>query len=87
MVKEKIFVEPGYFSVVDVQPLITNPFANKGTGLKLLIQTDLLWVCLAVMAVHFKQLDPAQIAYAALGETDKILYIDSIKVNYQVSKD
>lgn len=34
------------------------------------------------MAVHFKQLDPAQIAYAALGETDKILYIDSIKVNY-----
>ena len=37
MVKEKIFVEPGYFSVVDVQPLIANPFANKGTGLKLLI--------------------------------------------------
>lgn len=45
---------------------------------------DLLWVCLAVIAVHFKQLDPAQIAYAALGETDKILYVDSIKVNYLV---
>ena len=44
----------------------------------------MLWVCLAVMAVHFKQLDPALVAYAALGETDKILYIDSIKVNFSV---
>lgn len=40
----------------------------------------MLWVCLAAMAVHYKQLDAAQVAFAALRETDKILYIDAIKV-------
>ena len=32
------------------------------------------------MAVHYKQLDAAQVAFAALKQTDKILYIDAIKV-------
>lgn len=41
---------------------------------------ELIWVCLAAMAVHYKQLDAAQVAFAALRETDKILYIDAIKV-------
>lgn len=41
---------------------------------------ELLWLCLAAMAVHYKQLDAAQVAFAALKETDKILYIDAIKV-------
>lgn len=41
---------------------------------------EILWVCLAAMAVHYKQLDAAQVAFAALRETDKILYIDAIKV-------
>lgn len=43
-------------------------------------QTELLWVCLAAMAVHYKQLDAAQVAFAALRQTDKILFIDAIKV-------
>ena len=43
---------------------------------------ELLWLCLAAMAVHYKQLDAAQVAFAALKETDKILYIDAIKVCY-----
>jgi hypothetical protein len=42
---------------------------------------EILWVCLAAMAVHYKQLDAAQVAFAALRETDKILYVDAIKVN------
>ncbi len=41
---------------------------------------EILWVCLAAMAVHYKQLDAAQVAFAALRETDKILYVDAIKV-------
>lgn len=43
-------------------------------------QMELLWLCLAAMAVHYKQLDAAQVAFAALKQTDKILYIDAIKV-------
>lgn len=42
---------------------------------------EILWVCLAAMAVHYKQLDAAQVAFAALRETDKILYVDAIKVS------
>ena len=41
---------------------------------------EMLWVCLAVMAVHFKQLGAAHVAYAALVDTNKILHIDSIQV-------
>ena len=43
-------------------------------------EMEIVWVCLAAMAVHYKQLDAAQVAFAALRETDKILYVDAIKV-------
>lgn len=32
------------------------------------------------MAIHYKQLDAAQVAFVALRDTDKILFIDAIKV-------
>ena len=35
------------------------------------------------MAIHFKQLNAARIAYAALCETDKVLFINSILKNNQ----
>lgn len=57
------------------QPIFSNPFAFFENT-----KMEILWVCLAAMAVHYKQLDAAQVAFAALRETDKILYIDAIKV-------
>jgi hypothetical protein len=47
------------------------------------MKMEILWVCLAAMAVHYKQLDAAQVAFAALRETDKILYVDAIKVKHR----
>ena len=47
------------------------------------VKIDLLWCCLAAMAIHFKQLNAARIAYAALCETDKVLFINSILKNDQ----
>uniref|UniRef100_H0ZLQ6 Intraflagellar transport 80 n=1 Tax=Taeniopygia guttata TaxID=59729 RepID=H0ZLQ6_TAEGU len=38
-----------------------------------------LWACLAAMAVASKEMSTAEIAYAAIGEIDKVQYIHSIK--------
>ncbi|KAM4770065.1 intraflagellar transport protein 80 homolog isoform 1-T1 [Cyanocitta cristata] len=38
-----------------------------------------LWACLAAMAVASKDMSTAEIAYAAIGEIDKVQYINSIK--------
>uniref|UniRef100_W5M7E3 Intraflagellar transport 80 n=1 Tax=Lepisosteus oculatus TaxID=7918 RepID=W5M7E3_LEPOC len=38
-----------------------------------------LWACLAAMAIASKELTTAEIAYAAIGEIDKVQYINSIK--------
>ncbi|XP_060098406.1 intraflagellar transport protein 80 homolog isoform X2 [Heteronotia binoei] len=38
-----------------------------------------LWACLAAMAVASKEMDTAEIAYASIGEIDKVQYISSIK--------
>lgn len=39
-----------------------------------------MWLCLAAMAVHLKRLDAAQVAYAALCRTDRIVFTESLKV-------
>ncbi|XP_076837224.1 intraflagellar transport protein 80 homolog isoform X2 [Brachyhypopomus gauderio] len=38
-----------------------------------------LWACLAGMAVNSKELSTAEVAYAAIGEVDKVQYITFIK--------
>ncbi|KAF2978760.1 hypothetical protein EK904_012369, partial [Melospiza melodia maxima] len=38
-----------------------------------------LWACLAAMAVANKDMSTAEIAYAAIGEIDKVQYINAIK--------
>ncbi|XP_066476289.1 intraflagellar transport protein 80 homolog isoform X2 [Tiliqua scincoides] len=38
-----------------------------------------LWACLAAMAVANKEMKTAEIAYASIGEIDKVQYISSIK--------
>ncbi|KAG9348323.1 hypothetical protein JZ751_002058 [Albula glossodonta] len=38
-----------------------------------------LWACLAAMAMANKELTTAEVAYAAIGEVDKVQYINSIK--------
>ncbi|KAJ8256291.1 hypothetical protein COCON_G00184430 [Conger conger] len=38
-----------------------------------------LWACLAAMAMANRELTTAEVAYAAIGEVDKVQYINSIK--------
>ncbi|XP_014740018.1 PREDICTED: intraflagellar transport protein 80 homolog [Sturnus vulgaris] len=50
-------------------------------GLRLcrFVQDQTLWACLAAMAVAKQDMTTAEIAYAAIGEIDKVQYINSIK--------
>ena len=36
------------------------------------MKDPVLWACLAGLAVHSKQLDTAEVAYAAIQEADKV---------------
>ncbi|XP_046461872.1 intraflagellar transport protein 80 homolog [Daphnia pulex] len=62
-----------------LQQFVSNGQWDSAQRLCSSIKMEILWVCLAAMAVHYKQLDAAQVAFAALRETDKILYVDAIK--------
>ncbi|KAL9845072.1 intraflagellar transport protein 80 homolog isoform 2-T2 [Geothlypis trichas] len=50
-------------------------------GLRLcrFVKDQTLWACLAAMAVANKDMSTAEIAYAAIGEIDKVQYINAIK--------
>ncbi|NWV07561.1 IFT80 protein, partial [Ptilonorhynchus violaceus] len=50
-------------------------------GLRLcrFVKDQTLWACLAAMAVANQDMTTAEIAYAAIGEIDKVQYINSIK--------
>ncbi|XP_066476290.1 intraflagellar transport protein 80 homolog isoform X3 [Tiliqua scincoides] len=43
------------------------------------VKDQTLWACLAAMAVANKEMKTAEIAYASIGEIDKVQYISSIK--------
>ncbi|NXM70313.1 IFT80 protein, partial [Serilophus lunatus] len=43
------------------------------------VKDQTLWACLAAMAVANQDMTTAEIAYAAIGEIDKVQYINSIK--------
>ncbi|RXM33144.1 Intraflagellar transport protein 80-like [Acipenser ruthenus] len=43
------------------------------------VKEQTLWACLAAMAIANKELTTAEVAYAAIGEIDKVQYINSIK--------
>uniref|UniRef100_A0A2K6FTH6 Intraflagellar transport protein 80 homolog n=1 Tax=Propithecus coquereli TaxID=379532 RepID=A0A2K6FTH6_PROCO len=43
------------------------------------VKEQTLWACLAAMAVANRDMTTAEIAYAAIGEIDKVQYINSIK--------
>ncbi|XP_063162568.1 intraflagellar transport protein 80 homolog isoform X4 [Candoia aspera] len=43
------------------------------------VKDQTLWACLAAMAVASKDMNTAEIAYASVGEIDKVQYISSIK--------
>uniref|UniRef100_A0A8C5PNY8 Intraflagellar transport protein 80 homolog n=1 Tax=Leptobrachium leishanense TaxID=445787 RepID=A0A8C5PNY8_9ANUR len=43
------------------------------------VKEESLWSCLAAMAVASKEMATAEVAYAAIGEIDKVKYINSIK--------
>jgi intraflagellar transport protein 80 len=45
-----------------------------------MFQDSTLWACLAAMATNAKDLTTAEEAYAAIDETDKVAYIQHIKV-------
>jgi intraflagellar transport protein 80 len=46
----------------------------------IVFQDSTLWACLAAMATHARDLTTAEEAYAAVDETDKVAYIQYIKV-------
>lgn len=43
------------------------------------VKSDVLWACLAAMAVEGKELNTAEVAYAAINEVDKLQFILHIK--------
>ncbi|MBN3274091.1 IFT80 protein, partial [Polyodon spathula] len=43
------------------------------------VKEQTLWACLAAMAIAKKELTTAAVAYAAIGEIDKVQYINAIK--------
>ncbi|XP_053567774.1 intraflagellar transport protein 80 homolog [Bombina bombina] len=43
------------------------------------VKEQTLWSCLAAMAIASKEMKTAEIAYTAIGEIDKVQYINSIK--------
>ncbi|KAH0624120.1 hypothetical protein JD844_007514 [Phrynosoma platyrhinos] len=43
------------------------------------VKDQTLWACLAAMAVANKDMNTAEVAYASVGEIDKVQYISSIK--------
>ena len=52
---------------------------SEATRLCRFVKDDSLWAMLAAMASAAKQLDTAEVAYAALNEADKVHYIQYIK--------
>ncbi|NXB78948.1 IFT80 protein, partial [Donacobius atricapilla] len=52
---------------------------EDGVRLCRFVKDQTLWACLAAMAVASKDMTTAEIAYAAIGEIDKVQYINSIK--------
>uniref|UniRef100_U3JF83 Intraflagellar transport 80 n=1 Tax=Ficedula albicollis TaxID=59894 RepID=U3JF83_FICAL len=52
---------------------------QDGVRLCRFVKDQTLWACLAAMAVAHKDMTTAEIAYAAIGEIDKVQYINSIK--------
>jgi intraflagellar transport protein 80 len=43
------------------------------------VKSQSLWACLAAMAVAGKELHTAEVAYAAIDQVDKLLYMCHIK--------
>jgi len=52
---------------------------TRATRLCRFVKDDVLWTCLAVMAINGEQLDTAEVALAAINEVDKLQYIQYIK--------
>ncbi|XP_062833582.1 intraflagellar transport protein 80 homolog isoform X2 [Anolis carolinensis] len=65
-------------------PSILHEYANNSKwedAMRLcrFVKDQTLWACLAAMAVSNKDMNTAEVAYAAVGEIDKVQYISSIK--------
>ncbi|XP_067322127.1 intraflagellar transport protein 80 homolog isoform X2 [Anolis sagrei] len=65
-------------------PSILHEYANNSKwedAMRLcrFVKDQTLWACLAAMAVSNKDMNTAEVAYASVGEIDKVQYISSIK--------
>ncbi|KAJ7324970.1 hypothetical protein JRQ81_017990 [Phrynocephalus forsythii] len=65
-------------------PAILHEYANNSKwedAIRLcrFVKDQTLWACLAAMAVTSKDMNTAEVAYASIGEIDKVQYISSIK--------
>ncbi|XP_046379883.1 intraflagellar transport protein 80 homolog [Haliotis rufescens] len=71
-------------TTVSPYPGVLHSYANSsrwGDSLRLcrFVKEDTLWACLAAMASYAKELNTAEVAYAAIKETDKVQFIMNIK--------
>uniref|UniRef100_A0ABM5G3L1 Intraflagellar transport protein 80 homolog isoform X3 n=1 Tax=Pogona vitticeps TaxID=103695 RepID=A0ABM5G3L1_9SAUR len=69
---------------VSPYPAILHEYANNSKwedAIRLcrFVKDQTLWACLAAMAVASKDMNTAEVAYASIGEIDKVQYISSIK--------
>ncbi|XP_074657644.1 intraflagellar transport protein 80 homolog [Tubulanus polymorphus] len=69
---------------IPAYPSILHEYINIGkwedaVRLARFCKDDTLWACLAAMAAYNKDLNTAEIAYAAINEADKVQYIQHIK--------
>ncbi|XP_044147988.1 intraflagellar transport protein 80 homolog [Bufo gargarizans] len=62
-----------------IHDYITAAKWNEAVRLCQFVKEQTTWACLAAMAIANKEMSTAEIAYAAIGEIDKVQYINSIK--------
>ncbi|CAH2247416.1 intraflagellar transport 80 homolog isoform X1 [Pelobates cultripes] len=62
-----------------LQDYVTSSKWDDAVRLCRFVKEESLWSCLAAMAVASKEMTTAEVAYAAIGEIDKVQYINLIK--------
>ncbi|XP_064159238.1 intraflagellar transport protein 80 homolog [Anguilla rostrata] len=72
------------YSTVSPYPALLHEYAGSARWADALrlcrfAKDQTLWACLAAMAMANRELTTAEVAYAAIGEVDKVQYINSIK--------
>ncbi|XP_046852298.1 intraflagellar transport protein 80 homolog [Xenia sp. Carnegie-2017] len=71
-------------TIISPYPMILHKYTREfkwsdAVRLCRFVKDKILWACLATMAAYGKELETAEIAYAAIDEADKVQYINHVK--------